>query len=536
MAVSVRNPDFYTVPYIHYYEEDVQWSTANKNLEREEIFKANLNSMLIDYKRSLDKTMQVYKKMPDGSFQKLNVFEQLDDSFIQELFETWASDVNEMVNNSSVWQGRIANMNSALNGLFDYSKAVFGVGSFANKRTTEKHWERFFKGIDDLAKVFGGIQSGEEWTEYKLAYREAVKAKGVTARLDAATEALIKNGLIIEDGLEKGNELLSKVLTVISQWPDLFETKQDISKTLSAQLRNYTSRDIGEYLSEALVQGLLKCDSDINDAWKTGKGTGGARLTGKESIKNAQGKSRPRKSDVVKGIGATVTLSGSSPHAGEYIITGEMGINVKWYQTTVAGKMPGFTRENISLENVPANSFMFYLRQCFANASHNYAILNTLAFNSLSKGEGNEYQKHNFRMMYQTVAAKMFSQFLSGLQTEGNSMAILMVNGRMYPIFSIIIEYMKHIESISFKDILNQHSKDGPFIVRISGGDKMYKYNQKEWQGTPYIKNTTMAWERARKVADFKDTITVSFKLNREMLPRLAERLNVKPIGLSSKK
>lgn len=535
MAMDTRNPDFYKVPYIHYYEKDVQWNTANRRLLEANRVKSNTKKMMLRYKAILDKSFEVYKRLPDGSLEKLNAFVDLDDKFVQEIFETWAADTNQKISNSATYNSRLSNLQNAMTNMQEYGKAVFGVGR-KGQTANENTWKKFFDSVESIIKIFGSVNNSNTWQNFKIAYRQAVEAKHVTPNLTLATQMLIKDATIVKN-LKSGSDVLEKVLNTIASWPNYFITKKDIKKSLTSSITNVTSAKIGEFVAAAEANAFMKIDKDVKDIWRnTLKGKKSAELTGKNQVTYQSGVKATRKADIVKAVGAEVTLTGQGNDNGDYVLIGKMGINVKWYKEAVGGKNPGSIKENISVESTKI--FLSYVRQCFKAASGNYAILNTLAFNSIKSN--NQVQQQNFRLMYQSVAAKMLEEFIAGHWAGGEDagIAMLMVNGKFYPIISILAAYVDYIENIDLATLLNQHSKDGKLIVRVNNSQYLYNANQKGWKykkgETIQNPNKELAWVRARKIGSIKDGMTVTFKLNKNILLSLAEQLKVKP--LSSKK
>lgn len=523
MAIVFSNPqelnedELIKEGYVHHGVRRVKWDLTQKAFSgADNSIKRDINFITAKYKEQLSNVIDI-KKM-DGS--KLNVLDMNDDT-LQAILEEMANQMNEKVEKG------LAQTTPRLDESFARLEGVARAASktvFASEGIHDTQYQRLMESIAEALKLINSFDE-EKWTKFLFEYTQLMKNRASigSKNLEAEVAKLRQHNGIVK-GIDKKDSPtpMQQVMNLLANIPEVMARSEKGNLTYSGRqmtgsLNSIFDTTIGEFLAAMFSDIALEVDKEITTALS--KNT---KTTGQERVKSltGSGKMVDAKIDVSTNGVADISLKCAQEGELSYKISGSINSSVKWY-TSKGAKIP----EHISIQNI--SSYTSLLKQIFIGPYANYAIYNTLAFNNYN----NAARESNFRIMRSATIARYLNYFIAGTgQATSNSKKIdtamfMLINGKFYPIFSILVAYMN--EASKEKNILTYGSgsaeKDNLIYINLSTV-------KNDWIGSKNKPSWEEALQRSRATKAVIDKFAINVSLNTKNLEQICKKYNVSSI------
>lgn len=477
--------------YIHHGIKSVKWGYTKTFFKENNSIKSDLEKLTLRYKQELAKTL----KISNSSGEELKIFD-MDDDTVQAMFEEAANQLNQSIENNLINSFENAEI------MARNSQDVF-----ANSANFDK--EKFNQMMNSIKDALRLVNSFDEnvWNEFLKQYAElmAGRQNAGSQQLNASIRNL--NGII----KTTNKPVMESVLKVLSNIPkkmlqgDLNYSAQQMVGTLNSIFDTY----IGEQLAAIFVDMALEADKEIVEDWKKGgRNFSVAKTTGRDTVQSLIDSNRQvsGKVDVSKNGVLDITLKGNKAGNKDYTIGGQFNSSVKWYSPKSA------VPSHISIQSI--NSYVALAKQIF---NDDYSIYNTLAFYNAN----NPTKDSNFRIMRSSVIARYLDKFIAGTGQSGNpsgtidTAQFLVVNGKFYPIFSVLTAYLQDIKD---KELEYGSGRAGDLVyINMTDPDN-------EWIGDKNVKDITLAAKRSKKSKQAIDKFRINVSLNfKSLLPYIGK-------------
>lgn len=520
MAIVFSNPqelneeELIREGYIHHGVRRVKWDLTQKAFSgADNSIKRDINFITAKYKEQLSNVIDI-KKM-DGS--KLSVLDMNDDT-LQAILEEMANQMNEKVEKG------LAQTTPRLDESFARLEGVARAASktvFASEGIHDTQYQRLMESIAEALKLINSFDE-EKWTKFLFEYTQLMKNRASigSKNLEAEVAKLRQHNGIVK-GINKKDfpTPMQQVMNLLANIPEAMAKSDKGSLTYTARqmtgsLNSIFDTTIGEFLAAMFSDIALEVDKEITSTLS--KNT---KTTGQERVKSltGSGKMVDAKIDVSTNGVADISLKYAQEGELSYKISGSINSSVKWY-TSKGTKLP----DHISIQNI--SSYTSLLKKIFVGPYADYAIYNTLAFNNYNSA----VKESNFRIMRSATIARYLTQFIagSGQATSDykkiDTAMFMLINGKFYPIFSILIAYV------------NEASKENNILTYGSGSagkENLVYLNlttvKNNWIGSKNKPNWEQALARSRATKEIIDKFSINISLNTKNLEQICRKYNV---------
>lgn len=473
--------------YIHYNSENVQWNYILNYFQSNNTIEKDIKNLFGRYKKQLSNILSI--SINNGS--SLNMMLQMNDNEILKIFNSLADKMNESVDKNLIKQ------------LLDIEniarKNKMTVNSNGEVKNFISTMEAISKGLD-LIKGFDKDQWESFVTTYQLCFN---KDKKIRDEKIGKLEGFIE-GIQLEP--------MKSVMKILSNIPkNMIKEDNTIgynASQMTGSLNSIFDTAIGEGLAAIFQDTVFNIDKTIEKEL-------GTKLTGKEQIKNEfSDKKVSAKTDIsTPNQQIKISLQTEKNSNQDYTIKGEFNSSVKWYSPK------NETPDHVAIQSI--SSFTNLVKKIY---NDNYAVNNTIAFYNL---KNNKQQADSFRIIRSSVIARNLEQFIAGSGKQGQELlgdtaAFLVVNGKFYPIFTILQAYIEDITKKENKYFNYGSSSRDLVYMNLSGVKNTWKGNKR---APSYEEGLLRSREVAQKIQKFP----VRFSLNTKELEKYINKL--KPVN-----
>lgn len=480
-----QNQDI-ALEYIHGHEEKVPWNIIYPIFDANT--KKNEQMMLQKYAKDLRNKIKI-----SSNNNQVNLLEQLfelDDNFLVEIMDNFASSANEQINKK--YNESISQITDLYGQLLTQSNLLSKVSNKLVKNgQLNTQAKTFFENLKQLLDIVNNIPQ-KEWDDFVLYWCTAVDAikTGANTKFGRTMNKLLNSdGTVVslDPSLKSANQVQQYLINIINTMKST-GSKTFSEKQMKDSLGKIMGEVAGEFFSIVEQNFLIDIDNMVMDSV-------GKQASNKNSF-NKKSKQSFKTSIIAPNNAFDLSIGLQN-----YTITGELNSSIKWYQDKKVN-----SSKNISISN--KMKLMDGVRDLYGYGNLQlYGVFNTLAFYNRS-GEG--------EVAYQLLRKNILSSFLGDmLSQKDKNIQLLIVNGYIYPVISIINEYIKHAQNGSNTTINLTFRNLSKIDNTMIDPERMSKEK---------------AMVRNEIVKKQINQIMIDAAINNKTLARLATKLKVNPI------